>query len=115
MPSLHHPEKLGGRSSLLQNSVYIAPMMISRNQGLYFARTKVLFGNVTTYQRLWTCDALSQLSGYVLGTGLNAQGGSDMSTLKQMYAEISGHDCVDDLNFLLMRRDFLNVKDNYII
>ena len=31
---------------------YIAPMMISRNQGLYFARTKVLFGNVTTYQEV---------------------------------------------------------------
>lgn len=49
---------------------------------------------------------VSQLSGYVLGTGLNAQGGSDMSTLKQMYAEMSGHDCVDDLNLRGMQNEF---------
>jgi hypothetical protein len=53
---------------------------------------------------------VSQLSGYVLGTGLNAQGGSDMSTLKQMYAEISGHDCSERFEFKRNAKRNLNAR-----
>jgi hypothetical protein len=33
-----------------------------------------------------------QLLRNVLATGLNAQGGNDLNTLKQMYADITGAD-----------------------
>ncbi len=41
---------------------------------------------------------VSQLNGYILGTGLNSRGGSDRNTLKQMFVDITSTDCVDDLN-----------------
>ncbi len=41
---------------------------------------------------------VSQLNGYILGTGLNSQGGSDRTTLKQMLIDITSTDCGDDIN-----------------
>ena len=41
---------------------------------------------------------VSQLNGYILGTGLTSQGGSDRNTLKQMLIDITATDCGDDLN-----------------
>ena len=49
---------------------------------------------------------VSQLLGNVLATGLNAQGGNDKNTLKQIYADITGADCVDDINLQGMQNDF---------
>jgi hypothetical protein len=47
-----------------------------------------------------------QLLRNVLATGLNAQGGNDLNTLKQMYADITGADCVDDINLQGMQNEF---------
>ena len=46
---------------------------------------------------------VSQLNGYILGTGLNSQGGSDRNTLKQMLIDITATDCGDDLNLREMQ------------
>ncbi len=41
---------------------------------------------------------VSQLNGYILGTGLNSQGGSDRNTLEKMLIDITSTDCGDDIN-----------------
>ena len=49
---------------------------------------------------------VSQLNGYILGGGLNMRGGSDRNMLKQIYADIHGVDCADDLDICGMQNEF---------
>ena len=69
--------------------------VVSHNPTNCTSITYITISFLVDYHPLLT---VSQLLGNVLATGLNAQGGNDKNTLKQMYADITGADCVDDIN-----------------